>query len=114
MLLLAICLLASAAAAGVVLGTAILTRRKTSLPVALVHGLAGATGLACLALYVLAEDELGPSGVSLLILTANALLGFYLLSHHLRRKPWPRLLVVVHGLAAVTGFSLLVITFFGV
>jgi hypothetical protein len=114
MLLVAICLLAAAALAGFFLGTAILAHRKAPPPVALVHGLAGASGLACLALYVLSEDEPGPPGVSLLILTLNALLGFYLLSHHLRKKPWPRSLVIVHGLAAVTGFSLLIMTFFGV
>lgn len=114
MLPFAICLLAAAAAAGIFLGTAILTQRKAPLPVALIHGVAGASGLGCLALYVIAEDEPGPPGVSLLVLTLNALLGFYLLSHHLRKKPWPRSLVVVHGLAAITGFSLLVVTFFGV
>jgi hypothetical protein len=113
MLLVAICMFAAAAMAGIFLATAILTQRKTPLPVALVHGLAGASGLACLALFVLSEDEPGSPGVSLLILTTNALLGFYLFSHHLRKKPWPKPLVLVHGLAAVTGFSLLLVTFFG-
>jgi hypothetical protein len=113
MLLVAICLFAAAALAGTFLATAILTNRKTPLAVALVHGLAGASGIACLALLVLSADEPGKPGVSLVILTANALLGFYLLSHHLRKKPWPRALVVLHGLAAVTGFSLLLVTFFG-
>src|SRR6185503_9067580 len=113
MLLLAICLFAAAAVAGIFLATAILTHRKTPLAVALIHGLAGASGLACLALLVLTLDEPGQPGVSLAILTVNALLGFYLLSHHLRKKPWPKSLVVVHGLAAVTGFSLLLLTFFG-
>ncbi len=114
MLLVAICLFAAAALAGIFLATAILTHRKTPMPVALVHGLAGAVGLACLALFVLTEEEPGTPGISLVVLTLNALLGFYLLSHHLRKKPWPTALVVAHGLAAIAGFSLLVITFIGV
>ena len=112
MLLSAICLFAAAAMAGIFLATVILTHRKTPMPVALVHGLCGASGLGCLALFVLAEDEPGNPGVSLLVLTLNAFLGFYLFSHHLRKKPWPKALVVVHGLAAVSGFSLLLVTFF--
>lgn len=114
MLLVAICLFAAAALAGIFLATAILTHRKTPMPVALIHGLAGATGLACLALFVLTEEEPGRPGLSLVVLTLNALLGFYLLSHHLRKKPWPKSLVVLHGLAAIAGFSLLLLTFIGV
>ena len=113
MLLAAICLFAAAAMAGIFLATAILTQKKAPLVVALIHGFAGAAGLGCLALLVLPEEEPGRPGLSLLILTVNALLGFYLLSHHLRKKPWPMSLVIVHGLAAVTGFSLLLLTFFG-
>jgi hypothetical protein len=112
MLLSAICLFAAAALAGTFLATVILTHRRTPMPVALVHGGAGASGLGCLALFVLAEDDPGTPALSLLILTVNAFLGFYLFSHHLRKKPWPKALVVVHGLAAVTGFSLLLVTFF--
>jgi hypothetical protein len=112
-LLAAICLFAAAAVAGIFLAFAILTQRKTPMGVALIHGVAGAAGLGCLALFVLPEEEPGRPGLSLLILTVNALLGFYLFSHHLRKRPWPKSLVVVHGLAAVTGVSLLLLTFFG-
>ena len=112
MLLVAIVLFAAAAVAGLFLATAILTHRKAPPPVALIHGLAGRPGSAFLAFFVLSEEEPGRPGVSLLVLTLNALLGFYLLSHHLRKKPWPKALVVAHGLAALTGFSLLLLTFF--
>ena len=113
MLLAAICLFAAAAVAGIFLAIAILTQRKTPMGVALIHGVAGAAGLGCLALFVLPEEEPGRPGLSLVILTVNALLGFYLFSHHLRKKAWPKSLVVVHGLAAVTGVSLLLLTFLG-
>jgi len=113
MLLAAICLFAAAAVAGTFLAIAILTRRKAPMAVALIHGAAGAGGLGCLALFVLLEEDPGRPGLSLLILTVNALLGFYLFSHHLRKKAWPKSFIVVHGLAAVTGFLLLLLTFFG-
>src|SRR5688500_5884383 len=102
MLLAAICRFAAAAVAGTFLAIAIFTQRKTPMGVALIHGVAGAAGLACLALFVLPEEEPGRPGLSLLILTANALLGFFLLSRHLRKRAWPKPLVVVHGLAAIT------------
>jgi len=113
MLLAAICLFAAAAVAGIFLATAIFTQRKAAMAVALVHGFAGAAGLACLALFVLPEEEPGRPGFSLLVLTLNALVGFYLFSHHVRKKPWPKSIIVVHGLAAVTAFLLLLLTFFG-
>ena len=64
MLLAAICLFAAAALAGIFLATVILTRRKTPMAIALVHGLAGASGLACLALFVLSEEEPGRTPAS--------------------------------------------------
>jgi hypothetical protein len=111
MLLVALCLFASAALAGLFLAFRILTNRRAPPPVVLIHGGAGAAGLGCLALVVLAADEAGGPALALAILGLNAVLGFFLLSFHLRKKPWPKPLVIVHGLAAVTGFAILLLAF---
>jgi hypothetical protein len=107
MLTIAICLFASAAVAGAFMALRIFTNKSAPLAVALIHGGAGASGLATLLLAVLAADSFGAPGLALTILGSNALLGFYLFSCHLRRRPWPKPLVLLHGAAALTGFGIL-------
>jgi hypothetical protein len=114
MLLIAICLFAGAALAGLFMAFGILTNRANPpLMVALLHGGAGAAGLVTLMLAVLAADEFGGPGLALTILGLNALVGFVLFSFHLRKRPWPKPVVLIHGGAAVTGFVILLVAFFG-
>jgi hypothetical protein len=108
MLIIAICLFASAAAAGLFMALRILTNKAAPpLAVALVHGVAGAAGLAVLLLAVMSMDGFGAPGLALTVLGTNAVLGFYLFSCHLRRRPWPKPFVLLHGAAALTGFGIL-------
>ena len=107
MLLLAVILFASAALGGAFMAIRILTNKNAPLAVALLHGGAGAAGLLTLLLAVLSLDEFGAAGLALTIFGANALLGFYLFSCHLRRRPWPKAAVLIHGAAAVTAFAIL-------
>lgn len=111
MILWAIILFACAAVAGVFLATRILRGRKTPVLVALIHGGFGAAGLAVLTFVLLSADKFGAPGVALSILLGNAVLGFFLFSRHLRKKPWPTVGVLTHGLIAIVGVSILVLTF---
>lgn len=112
MIVWAIGLFACAAVAGVFLATCILKGKKTPLTVALIHGGFGAGGLAVLTFVLLTADRFGAPGVALAILLCNALLGFFLFSRHLRKKPWPLVGVLTHGLVAVIGVSILVVAVF--
>lgn len=111
MILWAIVLFACAAVAGVFLATRILRGKKTPLLVALIHGGFGAMGLAVLTFVLLSADKFGATGLALSILLGNALLGFFLFSRHLRKKPWPTVGVLTHGLIAVIGVSILVLAY---
>ncbi len=91
------------------MATRILTGNRPPLPVALMHGGAGATGLGILTWAVLSSGSFGSPALALSVLGCNALLGFYLFSRHLRQKPWPKFAVVTHGFAAAIGFSMIVI-----
>jgi len=74
-----------------------------------VHGLAAAVGLVLLIIAVTQMPSAGLAGVALVIFLIAALGGFVLFAMHLMRKPLPRGLIFVHGLAAVVAFVLLLI-----
>ena len=78
------------------------------------HAALGATGLVLTALVVFGRDA-APKGasVALLLLVIAALGGFYLASHHLRKHPGPKTVVVIHAGVAVVGFLLLANAAFG-
>lgn len=111
MTLWAIVLFAFAATAGIFMATRILTGKGVPLLVAFIHGGFGAAGLAVLTFVIVTAEHFGAAGIALTILASNALLGFFLFSRHLRKKPWPLVGVVTHGLVAVTGVSILVVAF---
>lgn len=109
LILVSIGFFASAAVFGLFMATRILTGHKPPLPVALIHGGAGATGLGVLTWAVLSTGSFGSPALALAVLACNAILGFYLFSRHLREKPWPKFAVVTHGFAASIGFTLIVV-----
>lgn len=92
------------------LAMAVMSFQGKSLPVplAVLHGLFGATGLVLLIVGVLAGLGGGTARIALGILIVAALGGFYLLSFHLRKARHPRAVIVVHALVAVIGFLTLV------
>ena len=109
MLVVAVVLFALAALGGIILATMHLKKNDAPIPLALIHGLAAAVGLVLLIIAVTQMPSTGLAGVALVIFLIAALGGFVLFAMHLMRKPLPRGLIFVHGLAAVVAFVLLLI-----
>ncbi len=80
--------------------------------VAVLHGVFGAGGLVLLLGAVVSGAGRGTACAALGVLVIAALGGFYLLSFHLRDKPHPRAVIVVHALVAVAGFLTLLAAIF--
>lgn len=112
MLITTIILFALAAVLGLVLITKVLKGEETPKPVVYSHGAAAAIGLVLLIIaYVNQGDTLLMTTV--LIFVVAALGGFVLFGRDITNKEIPKWLAVVHALAAVTGFVLLLIAAFG-
>jgi hypothetical protein len=79
------------------------------MPLALVHGAAGATGLVLLIIAGVADGFSGAHTVSLVLLVVAALGGFVLFAGHLRARLLPLPILAVHALVAVAGYVALVI-----
>jgi hypothetical protein len=105
----AIILFALAATGGLTLAYLRISNKPLPMPLALLHGAAATAGLVALLLVVLRGAAPEQARVALGIFVAAALGGFALLSFHVRKKPLPIPLVVVHGLAAVVALVLLLI-----
>ena len=83
-------------------------RTPPPMPLALLHGLLAASGLVLMIAAALTQPGLrGLALASLVIFAVAALGGFYLFSFHLRGKPLPSPVVLIHGSAAVVAFLLL-------
>ena len=109
MLTVAIFLLLAAALGGVVMAARIFKGALPPMLLAIGHGGLAATALV-LALLVAVAPGSAPLikyGVAALVLAALG--GLFLLSFHLRNKPHPKAVVVVHALLAVGGVGCLVI-----
>lgn len=108
MLQLAVLIFAIAALGGLVLASFVLRGRLAPWALSLLHAALGATGLALTAL-VLFGGEAAPeqTGLALLLLVVAALGGFFLASFHLRQRPGPKPVVLIHAGVAVVGFVLL-------
>jgi hypothetical protein len=104
-----------AAVGGLVMAVRVLVGKAPPWLLSLLHALLGATGLACLFIVLSGAESLpfAPLVTALGLLIAAALGGLFLASFHLRRKSHPKLGLVVHALAAVSGFSVLAAVAFG-
>ena len=80
------------------------------MPIAVVHGLLGAAGLVALGILVLGSGAGGYLPLALGLFVVAALGGFVLFASHLRGKPLSTPLVGIHGLVAVVGFVLLLLS----
>ncbi|MFI4869270.1 MAG: hypothetical protein ACHQDD_07960 [Steroidobacterales bacterium] len=107
MLTAAIVLFLLAALGGLVMAFGIFKGSKPGLPLALGHGVLAATALVLALLVAIAPGApaLVKYGVAVLVLAALG--GAFLLSFHLRDRPHPRLVVVLHALLAVGGVGCL-------
>jgi hypothetical protein len=103
MLEIALAFFLTGAVAGIFLAFRHFTAKPLPMPVAIVHGLAGATGLVILLLAVLADPTFGAAGYALCVLLGAAVLGFVNFSFHLRGRRHYSAVVLVHALVAVTG-----------
>ena len=109
MLEIAVAIFAVGALGGLVLANSVLRGRLAPWSLSLLHAGLGAAGLILVALVVLDPSQSTSTYVSwaLLLLAVAALGGFFLASFHLRRKPGPRPVVLIHAGVAVAGFLLL-------
>ena len=111
MLYVSITLFLYVALSGLIMVVGIFRGAKPWVPLALVHGVLAATALVLALLAAIATDIAAIKvGVAVLVLTALG--GFILLSFHLRGKPHPWVVVVLHVLPAILGVGCLVFALF--
>jgi hypothetical protein len=107
----AVVMFAVAALGGATLAYMRIVKKDVSMPLALVHGAFAATGLVLLILGVVQIGGSG-TGAALAVFLIAALGGFVLFSFHLRSRPLPVPLVLIHGAAAVVAFVILLLSVF--
>ena len=111
MLTASIILFLYAALSGLVMAVGIFSGAKPWGPLALGHGVLAATALVLALLVAISTGGAAVKyGVAVLFLTALG--GFVLLSFHLRGKPHPWMVVVLHALPAIGGVGCLVFALF--
>jgi hypothetical protein len=109
MLTLSVILFAVAALGGLVLGVLGLRQRDLPMWLSIIHGVVAAAGLISLILGVVQGSAGLLPIIALVLFLIAALGGFILFSYHLRKKQHPKGLIVIHALAAVIAFVLLLI-----
>lgn len=102
----ALVLFGIAALGGLALAALRFANRPLPMPLALLHGLLAASGLAALALAVV-NGAPGGARTALVVFLLAALGGFFLFALHLKKRALPIPVVLVHGLAAVAAFVVL-------
>jgi len=107
MLTAAIVLFLYAALSGFVMAVRIFSGAKPWAPLALGHGILSTTALV-LALWVAIATGVAAIKYGVAVLALAAVGGFFLLAFHLRGKPHPWVVVVLHGLVALGGVGCLV------
>ncbi len=106
---LAILLFALAAIGGVYLAFNHLRGNVPPMAVGLIHGALAAVALVVLILFLLDSPSLGLGGIALALFVVAALGGFMMLGKRLRQQTLPKSLILVHGIAAVAAFVLMLI-----
>lgn len=110
MLILATVLFAAAAVGGLVMAYIHFKKNKNPpAALAIVHGVAAATALVILLFAVVSMNMSGPVAWALGLFVVAALGGFFLVSYHIRGQRLPSKVVVIHAIAAVVAFVLLLI-----
>lgn len=107
----AIVLFLLAAVGGIVMATQVFRGRTPPTAIAVAHGLLAATALGLLAWTWLQSTQETVVTIGLVVLLIAALGGFFLLSFHVRGRPHPKPVVVIHALAAVIGVGALLLAF---
>jgi hypothetical protein len=107
MLTVTIVLFLVAALGGLLMATGIFKGTQPKVPLAVGHGALAATALVLALLLTVAHGAAPILKYGIAVLVLAALGGFFLLSFHLRGKPHPRAVVVLHALLAVGGVGCL-------
>ncbi len=111
-LIIAAVLFALGALGGLFMAARSFSGQSIPVPVAVLHGVLGATGLVLLLIGVLAGMGGGTARIALIVLVVAALGGFFLLSFHVKKERHPKAVIVVHALVAVVGFLTLLTAIF--
>lgn len=104
-----IVLFAIAAAGGLILVIMKLSGKGLPWPLVIGHGIFAASGLIALIINVFQNTQNILMNLALVLFLIVAIGGFIVLSFHLRKKKQPNSLILVHGMAAVISFILLII-----
>jgi hypothetical protein len=107
MLRIAVFVFAVAALGGLVLAVRHFKGQNRPWPLAILHGLLGATGLVLLIVPMLSGGVPAMAKIALALFLAAALGGFALFAFHLQNKRLPSPVVVIHAGVAVVAFILL-------
>jgi hypothetical protein len=99
----AIALLALAAVLGLIILLNWISKKDAPRGVVYSHGIVAATALSILMAYVFMHPDKFPI-VTLVLLVASALVGFYMFFNDLKKKVTPLAVALVHALVAVSGF----------
>ena len=89
MLPIAVGLFAVAAVGGLTLAVLHFKKKSLPLPLALLHGLLGASGLVVLLVAILQGGTPAKAAYAIILFAVAAIGGFYLFSFHLRKKAFP-------------------------
>ena len=98
---------ALAAVGGAILAIRHFQNKPLPMPLAFLHGLLAAGGLAVLLIGIVSLDVSGGITTAAVLFGAAALGGFILVSFHIRGKRHPSALILLHGGLAVTAFLIL-------
>lgn len=110
MLIVSLILFAVAALGGAFMATVrARNEQNPPMPVAIIHGLAAATGLILLLIFIFSSGFPGLPTVSAVLFVIAALGGFVLIGNHAKGRLIPKPLMGIHATAAVVGFVLLLI-----
>lgn len=106
MLITSIIIFAVAAVLGVIIIAALLKDKPTPKPAVFAHGALAAVALVILIIFAVNNPEHSPV-LSIALFAIAALGGFVLFAKDMSKKPGPKALAVIHALAAVVGFLIL-------
>ena len=96
-----------AAIFGILNASFVLNKKYPPIPLVVFHGILAASGLALFALRIMTHDTPVLLYIAMIFFLVGALMGFFLLSYHVRNKIHPTPLLLAHVLSVITGFCIL-------
>lgn len=113
MLLLPLIFFSASALGGIIMAVMRFAGRPLPpLPLAILHGVLAVGGLISLIVYISSRVVPSSAVVAFILFFIAATGGVLLFSMHLKKKPLPIPLIILHALAAIAGYITLLLTFF--